>query len=434
MEREGIQNTLRFQVLPGYIRKVSLEFLVQDLLQKSVGVELRHIFCIQDHAAPRYYDVSFVHSSLCMDVFEKCRELEKANNESIRPFIVEPLYAMEEKPLVVHLFNPFTDIALVVAFLRRYCSSVKGGFRLTNRLGIFNSKLKFFVKLKVEPGGIGGVCHPPANFSIAGNRGFLFYPGQPAYCRKCFSFGHTREDCNVEKRCRNCGEEGHEAGACLVKRACDVCGQRDHTVKNCSKVRRAFVSYAEAVKRTSESGRPVSTQVLSDSPERQEEEVEIEDKESGHLEVEERAEEPTTSAEPVLVEDGVEVEREVEEPMENLTAALQWEPEVQDAQEVEEMETMGAKTKVDSLDSPKQKKAKKFKVETPGFEISNPFEVLAVLGAEVEKESSPLSPGSLDSFQPAMLSPSLDFLDDESVVALNNVCHFSGTGDETGGK
>lgn len=157
MEQKGIQNTLRFQVMPGHLHKVSLEFLVQDLLEKSVGVEPSHIYCIKDHAAPSYYDVSFVHSNFCMGVIEKCKELEKANHESIRPFVVEPLYAMEEKPLVVHLFNPFTDIALVVAFLKGYCSAVKGGFRQTNRLGIFNGKLKFFVKLKVDSEGIGGL-------------------------------------------------------------------------------------------------------------------------------------------------------------------------------------------------------------------------------------------------------------------------------------
>lgn len=145
MERGGIQNTLRFQVMPGHLHKVNLEFFVQDLLEKSVGVGPQHIYCIQDHAVLWYYDVSFVHSNFCTGVIEKCKKLEKANHESIRPFIVEPLYAMEEKPLVVHLLNPFMDIALVVAFLKRYCSSVKGFFTLTNRLGIFNGKFKFFL-------------------------------------------------------------------------------------------------------------------------------------------------------------------------------------------------------------------------------------------------------------------------------------------------
>lgn len=289
--------------------------------------------------------------------------------------------------------------------------------------------------------GIGGVRHPPANFSIAGNRGFLYYPGQPTYCRRCHKFGHTRDECNVEMHCRNCGEEGHEAGACLIKRACDICGQRDHTVKNCPKVRRAYVSYAEAVRRTAESGRPVSTQVLSDSPERQEEEEEevvVEEEESGHLGVEERVEErvevPPTSVEPLTAGSGAEVERAVEEAMEELAAALQWEPEVQEAQEeeVEKMETLGAKTKVDALESPKKRRAKKLKVETAGIETPNPFEVLGDVGVEVE--SPALSPGTPEIFQPATLSPSQEFLDDESVMALRNVCQFSGLSDRSGGE
>lgn len=48
----------------------------------------------------------------------------------------------------------------------------------------------------------------------------------------------------------------------------------------------AYVFYADAVKRTSENGWPVSAQVLSDSPERPEEEG-VADEEEAHLYIEE---------------------------------------------------------------------------------------------------------------------------------------------------
>lgn len=38
------------------------------------------------------------------------------------------------------------------------------------------------------------LSYPPQMFSI----------GQPTFCRDCYSFGHTREECTVGQVCRNC--------------------------------------------------------------------------------------------------------------------------------------------------------------------------------------------------------------------------------------
>lgn len=94
------------------------------------------------------------------------------------------------------------------------------------------------------------------------------------------------------------------------------------------------------------------------------------------------------------------------------------------------METLGAKTKVNALASLKKRRAKKLKRETAGIETSNPFEVLGDVGVEVE--SPALSLGTPEIFQPATLSPSQEFLDDDSVMAPKNVCQFSGLSDRPG--
>jgi len=56
------------------------------------------------------------------------------------------------------------------------------------------------VTLKTDPSG--GLLHPPSNFAIGGNRGFLFYTGQPRVCRICGQSGHEEANCS-SSFCRN---------------------------------------------------------------------------------------------------------------------------------------------------------------------------------------------------------------------------------------
>ncbi|XP_031756800.1 armadillo-like helical domain containing protein 1 isoform X1 [Xenopus tropicalis] len=247
METGSVRNTLCFQVKPGCVTRVELGSFVKQILMKELEIQVKDIFCLQDYASPRSYDVTFYSESLCVDIFERFKA--KRNMAPLEIFDVLPLSFMEEKPLILHMFNPFTDLGLILAFLKKYCSKIKGGIRQTNCFKIFNGNLKFWVKLRPDPDGIGGVKHPPANFSIAGNRGFLYYPGQPKYCRQCFTYGHIRDDCPKGKCCRNCGNVGHEAGACMQPRLCDICGSQEHPARNCPRVSAARVSYAEIVKR-----------------------------------------------------------------------------------------------------------------------------------------------------------------------------------------
>ncbi|KAF3845656.1 hypothetical protein F7725_002734 [Dissostichus mawsoni] len=50
-------------------------------------------------------------------------------------------------------------------------------------MGFWTGRRQFQVLLKSEPEGVGGLKHPPASFSLGGDRGYLFYPRQPAFCR-----------------------------------------------------------------------------------------------------------------------------------------------------------------------------------------------------------------------------------------------------------
>ncbi len=50
------------------------------------------------------------------------------------------------------------------------------------------------MKLRVDPSVPVSPVHVPGSFSIGPNRGFLYYPKQPMYCRRCGE-GHVKADC-----------------------------------------------------------------------------------------------------------------------------------------------------------------------------------------------------------------------------------------------
>uniref|UniRef100_A0A803JC16 CCHC-type domain-containing protein n=1 Tax=Xenopus tropicalis TaxID=8364 RepID=A0A803JC16_XENTR len=86
-----------------------------------------------------------------------------------------------------------------------------------------------------DPEGIGGFMHPPSNFLIGRNRGYLFYSGMPLYCRNCLRFGHTSENCSEARqvRCNKCGRPGHVAALCTFLKTCNMCGKEGHIYKDC---------------------------------------------------------------------------------------------------------------------------------------------------------------------------------------------------------
>jgi len=114
---------------------------------------------------------------------------------------------------------------------------------IKDALGIWTGKRQFRVKLKDDSKGLDGFVHPPAAFTIGGNRGFLMYAGQPRFCRKCNTYGHVAETC-MQTHCRNCGGLGHTGKECQEAKRCDLCNAADHLARNCPKPK----PYAAALK------------------------------------------------------------------------------------------------------------------------------------------------------------------------------------------
>uniref|UniRef100_A0A3B1IGK5 CCHC-type domain-containing protein n=1 Tax=Astyanax mexicanus TaxID=7994 RepID=A0A3B1IGK5_ASTMX len=206
------------------------DWLVLRVLQDLVQIEKSKIFCLQDFSGAGFLDLTFFALADCTAFYERCSRLR--DHERMRGIKVSPLFALEEVPITVHLYNPYVEDGLIRAFLGRYCSSVSAGEQLRGRFGIWNGKRKFQVRLRADPAVPGAYLHPPGSFAIGPHQGFLHYPGQPLYCRRCGGPGHTKEAC-TGLRCRFCGEEGHVAANCRAPKSCSLCGSRDHLFRDC---------------------------------------------------------------------------------------------------------------------------------------------------------------------------------------------------------
>ncbi|XP_071995559.1 zinc finger CCHC domain-containing protein 3-like [Engystomops pustulosus] len=214
-----VKNTIRLFVGPRRRESVGLKFVVCDLVEDLAGICRSDVFCLQDSPKRGLYTITFYQEDKCQDFLE-CLQIYKATPvlENIR-FL--PLFGAGERPMIVHVYNPYTDIKVVMSYLENYCDSVRGGVKQKNALGIFNCKYKLWVRLKFEPAFCSGIMHPPANFCYEGVRGSLVYPGQPRFRKNFTTYGL----CSAFEKVHRCwGHRSHDDGD---PSDCSFCGPED---------------------------------------------------------------------------------------------------------------------------------------------------------------------------------------------------------------
>lgn len=231
MANRGLRDSLRFLVRPDLKEQINLKTIVVDVLIDTFNLTVSQILCLQDFPGQGIYDVTFLSTEVCWNVFEKAKE--KEGTGVLKGIGVIPLFMEEDKMIIVHMYSPFSDVLKVRAFLKNYCEELKGGEKVLNKYKIWTGKYRFFGKFKLDKSCVGGVKRPPAVFSIGGERGYLYYQGQPRYCRKCFSYGHIATECEMTEKCRFCKQIGHKAKDCTATRTCDICQEAGHLANQC---------------------------------------------------------------------------------------------------------------------------------------------------------------------------------------------------------
>lgn len=235
----GLRNSIRFVWKEKAIG--GREWFVKTMLMEGLKVDPGQVFCLQWNAAESGYDLT-LHSQVSYDrVLATCTA--KADLEPFSLFRLEPLGQRSARIVTVHMYNPYVGDAAVALFLSRYGKVDKPVKYLRDSYGIWSGRRQFRVLLGDDPDSSDGLRHPPAYFTFGGERGFLFYSGQPSFCRQCRSFGHMAAGC-TQAHCRNCGATGHGAASCSAPRVCHSCGATGHLSRECPSRGRTYAAVA----------------------------------------------------------------------------------------------------------------------------------------------------------------------------------------------
>lgn len=239
-----IRNTLRFIMK----KEVEEELMERMLFNRMVllgllKMQVKDLLCVQRNGPQRYFDVTTVTEDAYKKLFSGTQNSSEVG--FLKSFLFFPLWNENFRVFSVRMYNPFVEPHRIEGFFDRFCDIQPGSHqKRRDDLGIWTGLWQFRMFLRPDPEGVDGYRHPPASFSIGGNRGYCFYARQPKYCRRCLSFGHLAEGCSIT-RCHSCRQEGHLAKDCPKARSCTVCGSAEHTAEQCGD-RAGPRSYAEA--------------------------------------------------------------------------------------------------------------------------------------------------------------------------------------------
>ncbi|KAK1802547.1 hypothetical protein P4O66_004204 [Electrophorus voltai] len=212
---------------------------IREVLFGVLGLKPEDLICAQRNGPQGFFDVTFSSTKVYRRVLEQRVQL-KSHLEG-RWFEVEPLWDGARRLVTTHMFNPHVPTDQIRRFLQMYGEVLPGERYVRDELGIWNGRRQFMMNFREKVDG--GWVYPPALFLLGGNRGYLFFRDQPAFCRGCQGHGHKVEECK-DLRCLNCLGAGHMARDCKGPRRCRICWSEEHLARTCPTQRRTYLAVA----------------------------------------------------------------------------------------------------------------------------------------------------------------------------------------------
>ncbi|KAI4900111.1 hypothetical protein NFI96_030423, partial [Prochilodus magdalenae] len=226
----GVPHTIRFQWRDpegGTLFTERVPF-IREVLFSALGLGPEDLICAQRNNAQRFFDVTMASEAIYGRVLEQGSGL--VDHPLGKNFAMVSMWRNNRRMVTTHVFNPFVSAESVRQLLQKYGEVQPGERCIRDELGVWNGRRQFLVDLRED--GKGGLTHPPAYFSLGGNKGYLFYRGQPAFCRGCLRHGHEVSGCK-DLACKNCLGKGHLAKDCKNPRRCRGCGGEGHLAHSC---------------------------------------------------------------------------------------------------------------------------------------------------------------------------------------------------------
>ncbi|KAK2863736.1 hypothetical protein Q7C36_002890 [Tachysurus vachellii] len=115
--KHSVRIQLRADATEDVKKRFGWDWISLRILRDFGGMTPGKIFCLQDFTASGFLEVSFNAFSDCSAFFGKCSRLPE--EELLRGLSFIPLFAMDEVPIVVHMYNPWVVDEDIRAFLSR---------------------------------------------------------------------------------------------------------------------------------------------------------------------------------------------------------------------------------------------------------------------------------------------------------------------------
>uniref|UniRef100_W5MP33 CCHC-type domain-containing protein n=1 Tax=Lepisosteus oculatus TaxID=7918 RepID=W5MP33_LEPOC len=164
--------------------------------------------------------------------------------------------SLKLKTLTVAMFNLYVPEEDIICYLKHFVDIQGVGEKIMDKKRYWTGQRRYRVRFRADVKAPDGLLHPPASLLIGSNRGYCYYYGQPAVCRRCGKPGHNVVNCH-DVVCWKCEGVGHSAAHCTEDFKCNLCGGVGHMFRDCSQRKKSFaavVQDAGSVSRAPEDG------------------------------------------------------------------------------------------------------------------------------------------------------------------------------------